>query len=304
MLVESFQPIDVPLFPLKHATADEYCLSLRVCRGMSYWWYQDPANQRHTYSKPFQDGFSSWWYQIKPGFAWPVNILNALTDIDLPFAKRYLGCQYVVEDAAQANSFIFVNVIQNLPLYSSASIPEKRRAIKKGLRLCSLYILDHFDKEVVEGCRESWNNLVRRTGWKTVVSQLEFEESWKALVNLPGTSILVGCEKETGKIAGFLIIKIINQTAYVDTIASMDTLLHLNVNDALLYAFLVNAQRIPTVQNAHYSLVSNVIKLERFKRSLGFVPIKYPARTVLTPGVGIMLKRLFPDKYKRLIGKD
>ncbi len=292
----------VPQLALSHCSVEEYCLSLRGQRGAGFWWYQEPSDPSHNYSHPFQDADGAWWYQVKRGLAWPADTLQPLQRPRLPFSKCFLGHQHLVADAKDGDSFLAFNVLENLSQYSLAALRDKRRAVRKGLRLCSVIKLDRCDEGVVTECAAVWNSLVERTGWKMKLTPQAFVESWRKLLVLAGTSILVGTDKEQGGVAGFLIVKIFGSTAYVDTIASHSDKLALHINDALLYSFLMNAQQVTGVTRAHYSLVSNVTELERFKQSLGFVPTKFPACTHLTPGVGTALRLFFPQKFKRLVG--
>ena len=120
---------------------------------------------------------------------------------------------------------------------------------------------------------------------------------------MPGTTILTGKDLASGKRAGFLIVKLIGDTAFVDTIASHTELLHANVNDALMYCFLVSAKAVPGIHKAHYAIKSYDRHLEDFKKSVGFTQTNYPAYTCLRPGVRPALKTLFPRQYARMTGK-
>lgn len=297
------QEINVPDLALRNCTADEYCKVLQKMKGMGFWWYLDPANNHHTYSRPFLSPEAVWWYHIKPGLAWPADILTPLEKTALTFRQRYLGCQYRTEDLRSQNSFLVFNVIEDIKHYSASSIDDKRRAaVRKGLRVCVLQVVDRFEKEIFDGSSKAWNHLVARTGWKQKLNSKLFEESWKKLLDLPGCTIMVGLDRQTGLVAGFLVVKVIERTAYIDTIASNDMTAPLNINDLLVYSFLMNAKNITNVQYIHYGLVSPVAELEKFKRSFGFKAKKYPATTILTPGVGLLLENFFSEKYNRLLG--
>jgi hypothetical protein len=301
--IKTPQEINMPNLALRYCTSDEYCMALQKMKGLGFWWYQDPSNKNHAFSRPFLSKGGIWWYQVKPGLAWPVNILTPLNGAALAFGQKYLGCQYRTENLGSQNSYLIFNVIENVKSYTSASIDDKRRAaIRKGLRLCNLHVVDRFEKNIFNGSLKAWNDLVSRTGWKKKLNYSLLEESWKKMLDMPGSTIIVGLDSQTGDVAGFIIVKVIEHTAYIDTIASSNAMARLNINDLLIYSFLMNAKKIFNVQYSHYGLLSSVENLEKFKRSLGFKPQKYPATTRLTPGVGLVLKTFFPAKYNRLFG--
>ena len=221
----------------------------------------------------------------------------------MPYRRSFFGYQHVVPNDEQANSHLVINAILDLSAYGVESIDAKRRnAIRRGFRSCQLTTENSPDDATLRGCLKAWNDLSTRTGWKHALDETSFFESWRLFADLPGRSIVVGRETESGKIAGFLVTKVIGDTAYVDTIASRSDLLKTNVNDALMYAFLINAARLDGVNKAHYAIKSNVATLERFKTGLGFEPHPFPSRTALKCGVGLSLKLLFPSKYKRMTG--
>jgi hypothetical protein len=298
--------IDVPALPLRHCSVDEHVEALRRAGGLPFWWYQGASRLLGNYSVPFRDAAGNWWYQVKPGLCWPVEAFRPIE----PSAARprlsgsFLGFQHVVGEGTPGNSHLVINAILDLPGYSVKSVDAKRRnAVRKGLRSCRLAVLDSLDAGDLKGCLAAWNDLSSRTGWKHCLEKAAFVESWRKLADCPGVSIIVGREAETGEIAGFLVVKILADTAYVDTIASRTEMMNTNVNDAVMFSFVTNAARLPGVTKAHYAIKSRVATLERFKTGLGFVPNPFPARTVLRPGVRAVLKLLFRDKYDRMIGK-
>ena len=252
------------------------------------------------------DDRGTWWYQVKPGFCWPVDFLEPVPylNITLPQAKSFLGYQHIISDENSADSYLVINVIREIEKYCAASIVSKRRnAVRKGLYSCSLEVLSFKDASTFMECRATWNDLTKRTGWKREMALEEFDRTWSMTLDCPGSTIVVGRDIKSGRVAGFLITKIIGSTAYVDTIASRDEFLGCNVNDALIYSFLSSSKVIPGVINAHYAIKSKVEGLEKFKTGIGFVPFPYPASTRLKSSVRLGLKVFMPDQYNRIIGK-
>lgn len=305
-MAQQTQAIEAPTLALRACSVAEHCRALQRIRTLPFWWYLGRSRALGNFSIPFEDGSGNWWYAVKPGLCWPA---DCFAPIDAGRARpritrSFLGYQHVVPAAAQANSQLVINAITDLAAYSEAAVDSKRRnSVRKGFRSCTLEVLTAAHAETFEQCRITWKELTERTGWKHAVEPREFEATWRAMLDCPGVSIIVGREQTSGQVAGFLVTKIIGDTAYVDTIASRTEFLKYNVNDAVMYAFLVNARRLNGVRKAHYAIRSYVETLEKFKQGLGFVPTPFPTRTVLRGGVRFVLSRFFPAKYKRMIGQ-
>ena len=299
------EAIEVPALPLKACAVEEHCRALIALERLPYWWYQGTSRLLGNYSLPLCDAAGNWWFRVKPGFCWPADCFRPIEAAKAcpPWRKTWIGYQHVVPDEAGANSRLTINAILDLAGYGEGLISAKRRnAIRKGFKACTLEVLASPDAATVAGCRSAWNDLSARTGWKHAADEATFHGTWRLLLDVPGASIVVGRDGASGEVAGFLITKIIGDTAYVDTIASRTDMLRTNVNDAVMYAFVVNAARLPGVTKAQYAIKSNVADLERFKTSLGFVPHPFPARLVFRPGVSALLRVLAPDKYHRMWG--
>lgn len=297
--------IEVPQITLHHCGVEEHCQGMREMKCLPYWWYIGESRLFGNFSMPFRDDEGNWWYQVKPGLCWPVEVFRPIEpSMARPgLIRSFFGFQHVVEEGSAANSRLVINAITDLSKYDAKAIDAKRRnAVRKGLQSCRLEVLGAADEMTLEGCLAAWNDLSSRTGWKHCLQKAAFTESWRKLIDCPGVSVIVGREAQTGDVAGFLAVKIIGDTAYVDTIASRTEMLNTNVNDAVMFAFVTNAARLPGVTKAHYAIKSQVTTLEKFKTGLGFVPYRFPARTVLRPGVGTALKLLFRDKYNRMMG--
>jgi hypothetical protein len=291
--VATIDPIECPNLPLGSAGVEEHCLALRELQGLPFWWYQGKSRLFGNFTRPFRDRGGEWWYQVKPGLCWPADFLE-------PRRVERGATEGIAPD-----SRLVINVIRDVRSYGPGAIASKRRnAVRKGVQSCLIEILRTRDHATFEECRDAWSQLTRRTGWKGEVDAAEFDRTWSMILECPGASIVVGRDTASGRVAGFLVTKIIGSTAYVDTIASRDEGLRLNVNDALIYAFVRSAAAIPGVSTAHYALKSRVEGLERFKTGIGFEPFPYPAVTRLRGPVRLALRSLMPDKYARMVGED
>ena len=298
--------IDVPQLALNSCSVDEHCGALGRIKKLPFWWYQGTSKLFGNFSIPFRDGQGNWWYQVKPGLCWAVDCFRPFSpDKACPgFTKSYLGYQHVVPEEDQANSHLVINAVTDLSQYGASAINAKRRnAVRKGFKMCELEVLREPDETTFDECRIAWDELTQRTGWKHTVDKAGFDKTWWLLLDCPGVSIIIGRERESGQVAGFLITKIIGQTAYVDTIASRSDMLHTNVNDAVMFAFLMAARELPGVKSAHYAIKSNVVHLEKFKTGIGFTPVPFPAVTHLRGVMPFVLRAFFADKYRRMIGQ-
>jgi hypothetical protein len=221
-----------------------------------------------------------------------------------PLARSYLGYQHIVANEWQSNSRLVINTILNLQEHGPKSLEsERRRKVRIGLKSCSLEVLLRYEEATVDGCLEVWTDLVRRTGWRSVPSLQDFHNTWRMLLDLPGSSVLVVRDRAGGRVWGFRILKIIGDTAYGDTIAGHKDGFRANVNDVMYYACLVAAGRISGVTKASTSIKSDLTSLEAFKTAIGFAPVPFPAVTRLRPMVGPALRLLKPASYRRMIGQ-
>lgn len=299
--------IEFPKVDLRACSTQEYCESLCRMGTMPFWWYQDLPRFGKTFALPFQDDDGVWWYQVRPGFAWPVDAIDPfpVKRRRMPFRKTYLAYQHVVVEGGPSNSSLIVNTILDLSAYGMHSIDDKRRnAIRKGLRACEVVAVDRIEDRWVDGLAKAWNDLVVRTGWKTCRTPAMIRETLSRAIELPASTLLVAFDRATGGIAGFLLTKTFGETAYVDTIASNSELLASNPNDATMYVFIRNAQRLGHVRRVHYAIKSDVEHLEKFKRSLGFVPHPFPAIFHTRSGMLTLLRVAKPAMYQRLTARS
>ncbi len=299
------QDIEFPLIDLKHCTTDEYCRALVAEGDLPFWWQHETPPDRN-YAVPFQDTLGTWWYQVRPGYAWPADAVEAVPSPGrkLPYKKTYLAYQHVVPEAERSNGALVVNMILDLPAYGARSIGDKRRAVRKGLKCCEVIAVETIDDRRMPGALKCWNDLVSRTGWRTLRDEAYIRRTWERIIAMPGTTILLAIDREKDDVAGFLIIRTFGRTSYVDTIASNSDLLDSRPNDILMWTMLRNAQRIDGVTRAHYSIKSDVEALEKFKQSIGFEPVRFPAMLHARPGMMTALRLLKPATYRRLTGRS
>jgi hypothetical protein len=298
-------PIEIPEVNLDYASVDDHCNALRKINKAFFWWYMGAGNILWNFTLPFQDGDGRWWYQVKPGFCWPVDFLSPFKNRGkmMPLSKSFLGYQHILEDGEDANSKLIINVIDDLADVWQGLDCRKRQGIRKGANNCELALLTGSDYQTITECAEVWKNITARTGWKRPISREKFLESWGYFFEIPGVSVIVGRERKTGKVAGFMVTKIIGDTAYIDTIAASTEMLNTRINDLIMHSFIRNVARHKHVKKVHCAIMSYKSSLEKFKRGHGFTPYPYRSYTSFKPGVGTLIKTLMPMNYNRMTGK-
>ncbi|MEK6798885.1 MAG: hypothetical protein AABZ12_07980 [Planctomycetota bacterium] len=292
-----------PQISLARATEGEYCQAALRARRNEFWWYFNGLAPYRGYSRPFADATGRWWYGVKPGFAWPADFFSPFDTAEKAAPRRrLLGWQFPVS-AGAANSSVWLNVVHDLAGYGIESVAEnKRRAVRRGLRELDVRVADPTDPATCSAACEVWNSHVVRTSWNKATSVDKFQAGWAELADWPGTTVLVAREKSGDpNVAAWLIARCIDDTVFVDTLASHTDRLAHRPNDAIVFACLVAAERAG-LRHAHYSLCSNIASLEAFKASLGFVPHPFPARLQLRRPIGLALRWLRPATYRRLLG--
>jgi hypothetical protein len=295
--------VDVPAVALQIASADAYCRSVLSTPGCEMWWFQTGGAPYRGFSRPFSDRAGRWWWRAKPHFAWPVDFFTPLADCPRPpWFKSALGYQHPAP-LERANSLVHFNVIRDLSRYDVGQVAsQKRRAVRKGLRSLIFEALDPCAPDVVAEAREVWNSHVERTGWNEAFDAAQFAGHWRPLAQHAGTNIVGVRDADSGALCAWVICRIVEGCAYVDTIASHTERLENRPNDTLIFAALWNAARLPGVRHANYFLRSSLEPLERFKQSLGFDSSGLPARLRVNPLAGAALRALRPAQWRRLVG--
>lgn len=295
--------INVPRLILHEASAADYCQSILESGNSEVFWFLTGLAPYRGFSRPFRDHEGSWWWRPKPQFAWPVNYAKPHNQRPiLPLGRAVLGHQYPVE-ASQANSLLHFNVISDLEGYSLSRIaPQKRRAVRKGLRELVISPIDLKNPDEVMEAQIVWNSHVQRTGWNRAFSTRTFADKFAPLSDTAGTTVISAREKASGRLCAWVIARSIEGAIYIDTIASHTDRLAKRPNDTLIFSLLYCAKQSPNIQQANYFLRSSLKPLEDFKRSLGFDSSGIPAYLHIQPAVAFAIRRLATSVWQRLHG--
>jgi len=309
-------PNPVPPLALAATSLTEYAHFVRQARYNELWWYYNRLVPYRHSSRPFQDDQGRWWFCVKPKFAWPVDFFEPVEQPGrLPLGKAAFGRQYPVPPG-RGNSLVRMNVIEDCTTYGLESVASnKRRAVRKGLRSLAIRAVGAANAQVQSAALEVWNSHVERTGWNRTYRPDEFSQSWTELAAMPGTTVLAAYEpgdapeatppgSTNGLMCGWLIARVFAATVWIDTIASHSDRQANRPNDALIFTALSAAAAMPGVRHAHYSLVSSIQSLEKFKQSLGFSVKAFESRLEVVAPVRWGLKLLRPAIWQRLLGQD
>jgi hypothetical protein len=301
------KPLELPGFQpalLARTSEDAYCRAARDMRHNDFWWYYNGLTSWAGVWKPYQDRRGRCWYHVKPGFAWPVidyfSPIERLEDV-MP-QKLLLGWQAPVP-AAQADSRVWLNVIHDLSGYDLSRVASnKRRAIRKGFRSLTIEVVDPSQTALAEEACEVWNSHVERTGWNKTMATDRFVNTWRELAHWPGTTVITARDPlKNNELCAWLIARVIDDTVFVDTIASHTDRLTNRPNDTIIFHCLASAAAMG-IRQAHYSLKSRLTSLEAFKESLGFVAHPFPSNLKLHWPIGPILRFTRPRIYMRLYG--
>lgn len=292
-----------PVVPLRRATETEYCAYAARTRHNEVWWYFNGLAPYRGYSRPFADSRGRFWFEVKRGFVWPVNFFDTVEYVAWHpnLSLKLLGAQWPVAEQ-QANSRVWMNVIHDLRGYDIQRVDaDKRRAVRKGIKNLDLVMLDPGDAQVAAAARDVWNSHVQRTGWNTPETPESFAASWRELRDWPGTTVIGARDRASGQLCSWTIVRVIDDVAYVDTLASHTERLANRPNDAIVFTAVYSAAQ-GGARRAHYSLRSRIASLEAFKASMGFEPFAFPARLSLRFPVGLGLQLFANRTYRRLLG--
>jgi len=296
--LEGFSPV-----ALARTTEEAYCIAARGMRHNEFWWYYNGLVALRGLWRPFQDRRGRWWYHVKPGFAWPVDYFAPITSVeDILPRKLLLGWQCPVEDR-QADSQVWLNVIHDLAGYSIARVASnKRRAVRKGFHHLQIEVVDPADPDLAREACIVWNSHVERTGWNKPMDAERFVNTWRELSDWPGTTVITARDPEHGhELCAWLIARVIDDTVFIDTIASHTDRLANRPNDTIIFHCLSSAAAMG-VRHAHYSLKSKLKTLEAFKESLGFIAYPFASKLRLHWPIGTILRLTKPGIYMRLQG--
>jgi len=285
------------------STVDQHCEFLRQEKHAGYWWCQALDFMGAQYSKPVRARDGRWWYGVKPGLYFPVEILKPSVNPAALKIGLYFGRQYRVEPPHESNSFLKLNMIDDLQAYSIRSVSKSKRSkIRSAEKSCEVMLLKgDINKKLLGILWGSWNENYRRTQWKKGLDLKGFVNRFMPHYHAPGVNILIAKRKSDELVLGYYIFKVVDGVFYGDSIVTNDASKSYHINDFLRFKAMRSAA-ICGVSTAYSSLVSNVENIERFKKSLGFVATAYPACLELNPVSEKVIKIFMSDSFKRLKG--
>lgn len=241
------------------STVDQHCEFLREEKHAGYYWYQALDYMGAQYSKPVRASDGRWWFGVKPGLYYPVEILKPLVNPVAPKKGLYFGRQYRVESPHESNSFLKMNVIDDLQGYSISSVSKSKRSkIRSAEKVCEIMLLKgDINKKLLGILWGSWNENYRRTKWKKGLNFKAFVNRFMPHYYAPGVNVLIAKRKSDDLLLGYYIFKVFDGVFYSDSIITNEASRSYHINDFLRFKAMRSAA-ICGVDTAHSSLVSNV----------------------------------------------
>lgn len=244
------------------------------------------------------------WRRLRPGFFWPLDIQTPLPSrARLPWHRAYLGWQYLCPpELANARLELMVLELEGFGLHRLKD--DKRAVVRKGLRNCDIRPIRVFDAKECERARSIWNALVLRTGWRSESSADLFAREWSSWMELPGHLLVGAYNKADGMMVGWLLGGLFDSAnAYVFRYAADEVFFPLRPNDAMIFSFVMAAQRLG-MRRVNFGLPAmGAASLDRFKETLGFKRMGFPSRLELNPVSRWLVRALRPADYRRLKGE-
>jgi hypothetical protein len=204
------------------------------------------------------------------------------------------------DSASLANSYMPVHLAQHVADYNLASLPSKRR---NQIRSChrQVEIVEVLDPALLaEQGHAVYASAQERTGHGRRLSREEFATLARQQIN-PGRSlVLAGMVK--GRIAGYLVARAVDGTAYIDEVFLATESLPTNVGSGLVFEFMQVCRRAG-IREVVYGLNSREdVALSRYKHEMGFPVVNLPARIWMLPFASPLIRRYRPHVHFRLFG--
>jgi hypothetical protein len=203
--------------------------------------------------------------------------------------------------AGLANGSMPVHLAQEVAGYDMAFLSSKRR---NQIRSChrQVEIVEVLDPTLLaEQGHAVYASAVERTGYGRPRTPDEFSGHARQHIN-PGRSLVLAGMVE-GRMAGYLVAKAVEGTAYIDEVALATESLRTNIGSGLVYEFMQVCRRSGGIREVVYGLHSQEdAALSKFKHEMGFPVVNVPARVWTLPLAGSLLRRVRPHVSYRLFG--
>lgn len=245
-----------------------------------------------------------YWIAKVPGFYEPLHWMACMTEGQ---AKRPTllcwgyRCSLHHQDAAHANGYMPIHLLDALEYYDESALPSKRRnQLRKARTTTKIVQLLHPSLLENQGYA-----ILRSATSRTAFGNLPTPETYvhnirRQFANCQSMTLaaLVGDD-----IGGYMVVSTVADTMYIDTVLLATEHLSTNMGTALAYEAAQVARR-SGIDKVVYGLHSREDQqLGIFKEGMGFKVQKWPVKYRINPLVVSILRKKFPDKLYRLTGQ-
>lgn len=198
-----------------------------------------------------------WWRQVFPFYAKPIFEYRELPPGSArPDRRRaLLGFGHLIPEGTRGNSSVTCMVLQGTDLrgFGLGSLPgKKRNQVRKGLKLCVVGKLEHFDPHLEEIRQIYISQSLRHTEHHERPDTppsfySEHAEQWRTRE----LRYLTSCGRETwgafvdGSLVGFVVTPQVGGTRLIEKVKCRTEYLQANVVDAMYFTVLEEAARNP-----------------------------------------------------------
>ncbi len=245
-----------------------------------------------------------YWEQQQRGFCHAIHWLARFNAVQATRPTRSCwGYRTTLspESAGLANSYMPVHLAQQVTDYDMAFLSSKRR---NQIRSChrQVEIVEVVDSTflAVEG-HTVYASAQARTGHGRRLSREEFAALARQQIN-PGRSLVLAGMVE-GRLAGYLVARAVDGTAYIDEVILATEYLRTNVGSGLVYEFMQLCRRAGDIREVVYGLNSREdTALSKYKHEMGFPVVNIPARIWMIPFASQLIHWYKPHVHYRLFG--
>ncbi|MFO0973679.1 MAG: hypothetical protein U1A27_09610 [Phycisphaerae bacterium] len=268
------------------------------------WTVEDYARRRVARGHRVHRHAGTWWDQVGTAFCWPLDPLAVLPPrgVRPAWTKSPAGYQHRVAEAAAANSYLNLMLLEDVPHYAIERLDSKRRnLVRKGLK--GLAVRTPSVEEYRRDGLRVEQEFHERTRWKSPPAAAE----WPAYVDFSYRDPVI--DHKLAAFAGERIVGLLTwfgleRTAFVTHISSAHDGLKLCANDALLFTWASLLRDSGQYDRACFWLRSAKPSLDQFKAEHLFKPTALAARLVLNPVARLIAARWKPQHLERLHGLD
>lgn len=234
------------------------------------------------------------------GFFRPVNLHRPYNHV-VGRVPGTLGHKMAVADPSVANGFVNVMVADELTTYSMDRLSrDRRKALKRGLKKVEVRVLPDPLILLEQGGHEVDTSFHHRTGWGPLLTPEAYRARIARIMANPAMVWFGGYVD--GKLGGYICLSVIERYGGMGTIATHTDFLPTRINDVLLYEMCRRCQEAGCVDNLSFGMHSNKPSLNQFKETMLFKHQALPAYVRLQWPVGMALRLLWPQKYRRVYG--